>query len=389
METKYNHEEVLIKYLLEQSTSEEQDYVEKWVAEAEEHATYFQNLRNTLALINIEKSTSGIDINEEWVKMQENLQNASKNSKETPIVNLEEEISEHSTKSIVIRRLMIAASIAAALFVGIFLLVKKEPTQRQPVLAEVKKDTTAKKEIAKDEVVREKNTTNRIKKFTLPDGTVVRLYPKSEFTYSIKKDKKCREVNMSGVAGFAVAKDTSHPFIVISEGVTTKALGTDFTVTARPNTEQFVVRLDEGKVMVRYAVTRANAIGEIILDPGQELVYNVKQKTAFVRNAKKKNSVEHNDSLEKDFLDDPKFSSNEKRSWFMFNNRPLNEIFDALELMYNAEILYSREAINKIYFIGKFDKTDSLSYILKQIADINNLEVENYKRTYIIKKPTK
>ena len=77
----------------------------------------------------------------------------------------------------------------------------------------------------------------------------------------------------------------------------------------------------------------------------------------------------------------------DKGSWYMFNNQPLAQVFKQLEEMYGVEILYSATDIEKMYFIGKFSKTDSVSNILKQIAALNNLTVTRQNNTYTISRP--
>ncbi len=59
----------------------------------------------------------------------------------------------------------------------------------------------------------------------------------------------------------------------------------------------------------------------------------------------------------------------------MFNNQPLAQVFKQLEEMYGVEIVYRTADIEKMYFIGKFSKNDSVANILNQIASLNNLTV--------------
>jgi hypothetical protein len=70
----------------------------------------------------------------------------------------------------------------------------------------------------------------------------------------------------------------------------------------------------------------------------------------------------------------------------MFNNQPLAQVFKQLEEMYSVEIVYAEADIQKMYFIGKFSKSDSVSAILKQIASLNNLTVIKQDNKFIISK---
>ena len=70
----------------------------------------------------------------------------------------------------------------------------------------------------------------------------------------------------------------------------------------------------------------------------------------------------------------------------MFNNQSLPQIFDQLEKMFNVEIGYDRKDIEKLYFIGKFDKTDSVEYILGCITTINDLTLSKQGNKFLIHK---
>ncbi len=70
----------------------------------------------------------------------------------------------------------------------------------------------------------------------------------------------------------------------------------------------------------------------------------------------------------------------------MFNNQSLEQVFDQLKMLYNADIVYSKKDVYNLYFVGKFDKTDSLYTILNQIASLNNLKVSKKNNKFIITK---
>ena len=70
----------------------------------------------------------------------------------------------------------------------------------------------------------------------------------------------------------------------------------------------------------------------------------------------------------------------------MFNNQSLPQIFDQLEQMFGVEIEYNRKDMQKLYFIGKFDKTDSLEYILKNITTSHNLTLLKQDNKFLIHK---
>jgi hypothetical protein len=74
-------------------------------------------------------------------------------------------------------------------------------------------------------------------------------------------------------------------------------------------------------------------------------------------------------------VDSPTIPNYDKGSWFMFNNQSLSEVFDALAAMYDVRIVYSKEDIKNMYFIGTYEKSDSIERILNEIALLNKLQV--------------
>ena len=71
----------------------------------------------------------------------------------------------------------------------------------------------------------------------------------------------------------------------------------------------------------------------------------------------------------------------------MFNNQELGEIFDALADMYDVKIEYKKKDVKDMYFIGTYDKSDSLEKILKQIVLLNNLKLTKHNEVFRIEKP--
>jgi ferric-dicitrate binding protein FerR (iron transport regulator) len=84
---------------------------------------------------------------------------------------------------------------------------------------------------------------------TLPDGSTVRINSASSIVYPEVFDKGKREVTLIGEAYFEVEEDPSKPFTVLTDYVSTTALGTSFNVTAYPSEETNIALLT-GEVSV-------------------------------------------------------------------------------------------------------------------------------------------
>jgi len=103
----------------------------------------------------------------------------------------------------------------------------------------------------------------------LPDGSLVRLNSSSSLTYDKNFGKNIREVRLTGEAFFDVTKDSSHPFIIHTNVIDIKVLGTAFNVKSYPgdpNTETSLIR---GNVEVTVK-NRSNE--KIYLQPNEKLV---------------------------------------------------------------------------------------------------------------------
>jgi len=86
------------------------------------------------------------------------------------------------------------------------------------------------------------------KTILLPDGSLVFLNSKSSISYS-KDFKNKRELKLTGEAYFEVKKNPERPFLVETEKIKTRVLGTSFNIKAYKNS-QTMVSVNTGKVEV-------------------------------------------------------------------------------------------------------------------------------------------
>lgn len=102
----------------------------------------------------------------------------------------------------------------------------------------------------KEMVYRQESLSNeKVKKLSLPDGTVVWLMSGSTISYpSDFAGSKTRNVEVSGEAFFDVAKDSGHPFILNLGEIGIKVVGTSFNVMNFGNEDDIKVVLKTGKI---------------------------------------------------------------------------------------------------------------------------------------------
>jgi len=176
------------------------------------------------------------------------------------------------------------------------------------------------------------NTKNVPELFVLPDLSKVTIEPGSKLRFSSAFDEVVREVYLEGEAFFEVSKNAERPFLVYANDVTTKVLGTSFTVKAMRQEEQVTIAVRTGKVSV-YTNDKNKSLSqneEIILTPNQQVV---------VDQAKKK--------VSKKLVDNPQvIIPAEEVSRMRFAEAPVTEIFKALEKVYGVEIVFDEDLLS-------------------------------------------
>jgi len=197
---------------------------------------------------------------------------------------------------------------------------------------------------------------------TLSDGSTVDLSPNSKLSYPENFKSLKRDVILDGEATFNIAKDVAKPFFVHSNSVLISVLGTRFTVYSYEANNATKVILHEGRVMVKVPDSSSpENKNEYYLAPGDVFIFNKVNKPSRVLR------------LEKD-----------KDGCYVFDNYPLDVVFDQLQIIYNTKIIYKRGALGNRSFIGKVDKKDSVYHILQSIALLNNFSLHKQGNSCII-----
>src|SRR4030095_15150141 len=159
-------------------------------------------------------------------------------------------------------------------------------------------------------VQHEINTSGKIKKFITPDGSEITLFDSSEITYKEPVEGSRRDVYLVGKAEFKVAKNKSKPFTVYSGDISTTAIGTVFTVTARQNEKFIRVKLDEGKVVVKSTVAdNQKWIKDFYMTAGEELTYDKSKQTATVQSRAERKI---NNTVSEQLVDSPTIPNYDK-----------------------------------------------------------------------------
>jgi ferric-dicitrate binding protein FerR (iron transport regulator) len=208
------------------------------------------------------------------------------------------------------------------------------------------------------------NNTSQKKALSLSDGSTVELSPNSTLSYPESFNSLKRDIILSGEANFNVAKDVAKPFSVSINSVLITVLGTRFTANSYEANNVTKVILYEGRVKVKIIDSSFQDKNEYYLTPGDVFI------------CKKKGT----DSLSARIL----HLERDKDDCYVFDNYPLDVVFDQLQIIYNIKIVYNKTELGKRSFIGKIDKKDPLDHILKSIALLNNFGFHKQGDSFII-----
>ena len=175
---------------------------------------------------------------------------------------------------------------------------------------------------------------------TLSDGTRVWLNAETELKYPVAFVGEGREVMLKGEAYFEVAKNVSRPFVVKTEQLDIKVLGTSFNMKSYPSETQQVT-LVQGKVEVRVGNYSRK------LQPGEQLNYS--SEGPEIRDV------------------DVKAYTAWKDRRFVFNDDLLEEVIHKLGRWYDVEFFLRDAEVRKIRFTGNLPKYRNLDQVLNKL----------------------
>lgn len=215
----------------------------------------------------------------------------------------------------------ISIGIAASLLIAVFgyLYVTIDKKGRENTLALREEASVKWREIS--------NTAEISRHITLPDESEVTLEPQSRLKFSLAFNETERVVYLEGEAFFEVSRNVKRPFLVHTNKLTTKVLGTSFSVKAFQREKDVIVEVKTGKVSVYTndeAEKREKINGEVILTPNQKIVYDKAEK-----------------KLSRMIVESPQaIIPAEEVKKMRFEGAPVKEIFEAIEKVYGVDIEY-------------------------------------------------
>ncbi|MBN8857325.1 MAG: FecR family protein [Sphingobacteriales bacterium] len=243
-------------------------------------------------------------------------------------------------------KMLAAASVAALLVLTVWLVWTGRGKKAVPVAASGVKDSVT---VAFN---------GERKKVLLPDSTAVHLNSGSRLSYNKDFGKGNRQVWLSGEAFFEVTKDAAHPFLVNTDRMTVKVLGTVFNVKAYNTKEDIETTVVEGKVEVSL---KEGAEKKVILLPSEKISL---KNNRIIKDGAVPRATHPGISYEVKTVqpDIKETGMPEEAAWVkekvFFSDEPFETVALKMERWYNVHILFKNERMKSILMNGDFDNVN-------------------------------
>lgn len=170
------------------------------------------------------------------------------------------------------------------------------------------------------------------KEIYLPDGSKITLNADSELSYPKTFNDSIREVTLIGEAFFDIKRDVTKPFIVNTNSIKIRVLGTSFNVKSYDKDKKVETTLVTGKVeLIKGKET------PIVLAPSQKAVFHKTENKLEIEKVKSLDVVAWKDGT------------------LIFDKTPLQEVVTDLERKYNTKIIINSKTLLNYEYTGTFD----------------------------------
>ncbi|WP_373059422.1 FecR family protein [Zunongwangia sp. H14] len=196
----------------------------------------------------------------------------------------------------------------------------------------------------------QKTESGEKKVITLSDGSIVTLNGKTTLTYP-EEFGTMRNVELEGEAFFKVKRNPDKPFVVHTQDLETKVLGTSFNINSYSE-EKAQVSVNTGRVEVS---VKADETAKVVLHPDQQVTYK-----------------SHSLLMSKSNSD---IYSAWTRNIIVFNNQSLEEIARILENWFAVEIAVEQNDVRDLKMTAKF-RDENLENIFKSIEHLKAVKID-------------
>jgi transmembrane sensor len=307
------NDDLLVKYLLGETTQQETSLVRKWLAVHPDHQKQFDHFKKIWEEIGKQSVQSSVDENDAWLRFRNRIRQAQ--SEQTPYRKMD----RYGWLRIAAIFIIIAGS-ALLYFIS------------QPKPIEMRTVQSAKAPLTD----------------TLPDGSVVTLNKNSQISYPEKFEQESRKIALKGEAFFDVKPDKKSPFVIQVNDVTIRVVGTSFNVRSVNGTTEVIVETGVVQVIRNQK--------KLELHPNERVT--IKQVDSTMVKTEEKDQLYHY------------YRTKE----FVCDHTPLWKLVAALNEAYDSNIVIGRSSLRHQPLTVTFEN-ESLDTILNVISETLEIKV--------------
>lgn len=306
-------DDLLVKYLLRETTPGESRQVEAWIAARPDNQRYFEHFKLIWDSSRELAAQSTVNEGDAWHRFQQRVKQG--NPSQGRLRSMNRRLSAWQVAAMLVATTGIIAMI--------YFFAGNAGTDTPVMLA----------------------ATNTSQVNTLPDGSVITLNKHSSLSYAGAYNKEKRTVELQGEAFFKVSPDKHKPFVVHVNGITVTVTGTSFNIKASGNTTEVIV--ETGSVQV------SNSRQTIALAPKEKVV-----------------AVHPDSVLAKENVTDQLYSYYRDKV-FVCDNTPLWKLVQVLNEAYDAHIVIESKEKRQLPLTATYDGSlDSILDIVAQTLDL-------------------
>ena len=192
-----------------------------------------------------------------------------------------------------------------------------------------------------------------VAKYILPDQTTVWLNTNSSLLYPESFNKGKRHVRMEGEVFFDVARDENHPFVVSARDCDIEVLGTQFDVSAYPDSPEFQATLVSGSVRLVNKTGGRRRSTELF--PGQRF------------------SLDHESGASTVTYVDTESLTSWRTGQINFNHVPLSDVLTIIGNTFGIRFVISGDKILDDTYTGSFSgqPLDEVLSTLEEVASLH------------------
>lgn len=314
--------EIIAAYLSEELTPAEEGELNAWVAESQEHAEYFRRQQE----IWISSLAAGDDNQYDKTKAFGLFLSRVRNHPSGLVV-------KRTFNHYVVRYVAVAMLFFTVGFAAFWIGRQSQDDLVSDMVVETPLGSST--------------------KLFLPDGSQVWLNAGSRLVYSKNFGEKDRKIDFSGEAYFEVAHNKKLPFLVESDKLQVKVLGTKFNFCDYPDDSLAIVSLSEGKVVL---FNRLNSL-QVALEPNERVVYNKVDDEVLKESCNVSNALQWTNGF------------------LLFDEELVPEIARKLERSFDVRIVIENDSLNSLRLYGHFVRREQgIHEILENLSATHKIK---------------